>query len=499
MKKYNWSVKSLKVLIVSTAFLFTSCNETLDLQPISEISVGEFYTTPAEVNLAVISIYNSLYGMQNREWLLTEIRSDNTYMNPNSTETKDLAVREVDRFVQSSQNVYLQQYWKACYKTINLSNVVLQNLNVVADQAQRNQYEGEARFLRAHAYFNLVRLWGGVFIIETPVSGKEAKTMDRSPQSEVYEFIANDLRLASEMLPPAQGGSNLGRVASDAAKTLLGKVLLTSGGNANLSEAVTVLTEVVSGNFSLQPTYGAVFNIGNEYNNEIMFAVRYQSGSVGLGSPHPNFFAPLQSDNYVVFGNGDGLNVPTDNMSQAYTTGDPRKAASMADTWLGFNGAVKADKHVTKYNSTFNAVDDGGNDWIILRYADALLLLSEAINEQSGPNSEALNYLNKVRTRSLGASAALQLADVSTYFNFKIALENERRVEFAFENHRWFDLVRTGRAEVVMTQHFATEFQYNDPAHPSLNTGPLQHYQILLPIPQYEIDLNPKIAQNTGY
>ena len=499
MKKYKLSIKSLKVLFLSTAFIFASCDETLDLQPISEIGVGEFYTTPAEVNLAVISIYNSLYGMQNREWLLTEIRSDNTYMNPNSTETKDLAIREVDRFVQSSQNIYLQEYWKACYRTINLSNVVLQNLNVVSDQAVRDQYEGEARFLRAHAYFNLVRLWGGVFIVETPVSGSEAKMMDRSPQSEVYEFIANDLRLASEMLPPSQSGANLGRVASDAAKTLLGKVLLTTGNTADLSEARTVLTEVVSGNFSLQPTYGAVFNIGNEYNNEIMFAVRYQSGSVGLGSPHPNFFAPLQSDNYVVFGNGDGLNIPTDNMSQAYTTGDPRKATSMADTWLGFNGAVRADKHVTKYNSTFNAVDDGGNDWIILRYADALLLLSEAINQQSGPSGEALGYLNQVRTRSLGASAALELANVSTYFDFKLALENERRVEFGFENHRWFDLVRTGRAEVVMTQHFATEFQYNDPAHPSLNTGPLQHYQIFLPIPQYEIDLNPNIAQNTGY
>ncbi|MNY02318.1 SusD family protein [compost metagenome] len=125
--------------------------------------------------------------------------------------------------------------------------------------------------------------------------------------------------------------------------------------------------------------------------------------------------------------------------------------------------------------------------------------MAEAINEQSGPNAEALGYLNEVRTRSLGSSAALSLANVSTYFNFKLALENERRFEFAFENHRWFDLVRTGRAEIVMSQHFATEFQYNDPAHPSLNTGPLQHYQILLPIPQYEIDLNPTIAQNTGY
>lgn len=499
MKLYKFPLKNLKTILLSTAFIFASCDETLDLQPISEIGVDEFYSTPQEVNLGVISIYNSLYGMQNREWLLTEIRSDNTYMNPNSTETKDLAIREVDRFVQSSQNIYVQEYWKACYRTINLCNIVLQNLDVVTNEVQRDQYEGEARFLRSHAYFNLVRLWGGIFIVETPVSGSQAKTMDRSPQSEVYEFIINDLRIASEKLPVSQTGANLGRVAADAAKTLLGKALITAGGDENLTEARIVLAEVIAGSFSLQPTYADVFDIANEYNSEIMFAVRYQSGSVGLGSPHPNFFAPLQSDNYVVFGNGDGLNIPTENMSAAYAVGDPRKAASMSDTWIGFNGAVNDDRHVTKYNSTFSTVDDGGSDWIILRYADALLLMAEAINEQSGPNDEALSYLNSVRTRSLGAGATLSLSDVATYFEFKLALENERRLEFAFENHRWFDLVRTGRAEIVMSQHFATEFQYNDPAHPSLNTGPLQHYQIFLPIPQYEIDLNPNIAQNTGY
>ena len=490
---------SIKIICLSTALFFTSCNETLDLQPVSEIGADEFYKNADEVNLAVIGIYSSLYGMQNREWMLTEIRSDNTYMNPNSTETKDLAVREIDRFVQNSQNVYLKEYWQACYRTINLSNIVLKNLDVVGEPVLRDKLEGEARFLRAHAYFNLVRLWGGVFIVTEPVSGLQAKTMDRSPQSEVYDFIINDLRMASEMLPPSQTGASLGRVAADAAKTLLGKALLTAGGSDNIAEARTVLEEVIGGSFALQPTYASVFSISNEYNNEIMFAVRYQSGSVGLGSPHPNFFAPLQSDNYVVFGNGDGLNVPTENMSTAYTVGDPRKATSMADTWIGFNNSVRNDRHVTKYNSAFNAVDDGGSDWVLLRYADALLLLAEAINEQSGPSPEALGYLNEVRTRSLGPSAALNIGQVSTYFDFKLALERERRLEFAFENHRWFDLVRTGRAEAVMSQHFATEFQYNDPAHPSLNTGALQHYQILLPIPQYEIDLNPNIAQNTGY
>lgn len=497
MKLYKFTF--IKILGLSMALCFTSCNETLDLQPVSEIGADEFYKNADEVNLAVIGIYSSLYGMQNREWMLTEIRSDNTYMNPNSTETKDLAVREIDRFVQNSQNIYLKEYWQACYRTINLSNIVLKNLDVVGEPVLRDKLEGEARFLRAHAYFNLVRLWGGVFIVTEPVSGIQAKTMDRSPQSEVYDFIINDLRMASEMLPPSQTGASLGRVAADAAKTLLGKALLTAGGSDNIAEARTVLEEVVGGSFALQPTYASVFSISNEFNNEIMFAVRYQSGSVGLGSPHPNFFAPLQSDNYVVFGNGDGLNVPTENMSTAYTVGDPRKATSMADTWIGFNNSVRSDRHVTKYNSAFNAVDDGGSDWVLLRYADALLLLAEAINEQSGPSPEALGYLNEVRTRSLGASAALNIGQVATYFDFKLALERERRLEFAFENHRWFDLVRTGRAEAVMSQHFATEFQYNDPAHPSLNTGALQHYQILLPIPQYEIDLNPNIAQNTGY
>lgn len=495
----NIKFRTIKAAFLGVLLAATGCTETLDQQPISDIGVDEFYNTPGEVNLAVIAIYNSLQGMQNREWMMTELRSDNTYMNPSSTETKDLPIREIDRHVQQSQNVYLQEYWRACYRTINLANVVMQNLNVVTDETERNTYEGEARFLRAHAYFNLVRLWGGVFLVDHPISGSEAKNMDRAPQSQVYEFIINDFRVAADLLPPVQGGANLGRATADAARTLLGKALLTRKAAGDLAEARTVLADVVNGTHGLLGNYADVFSIGNEYNNEILFAVRYQSGGVGLGSPHPNFFAPLQSENYVVFGNGDGLNIPTESMSAAYIAGDARKAPSMADTWIGFQGIVNPDRHVVKYNGPFSIVDDGGNDWIITRYADALLLLAEAINEESGPDAEALGYLNDVRTRALGPGAAYALGDVGTYFDFKLALENERRLEFAFENHRWFDLVRTGRAQVVMTQHFATEFQYNDPDHPAFNTGPLQHHQLLLPIPQYEIDLNPNIAQNTGY
>ncbi|RYD93201.1 MAG: RagB/SusD family nutrient uptake outer membrane protein [Sphingobacteriales bacterium] len=495
----NIKIKGIQLLLLCCLFALPSCEEELDLQPISEIGVDEFYRTPEEVNLAIIAIYSNLQGMQDVEWLVTELRSDNTYMNPSSTETKDLTMRELDRQVQQSQNIHVKEYWQACYRVVNLANVVLQNLDVVTDEAQRNAFEGEARFLRAHAYFNLVRLWGGVFIVDHPLSGAEAKTMDRSPQSEVYEFLINDFRQAATLLPGAQTGTSLGRATADAAKTLLGKALLTRKSTGDVAEAKTVLTEVVNGTHTLLTSYASIFDIGNEYNNEVLFAVRYQAGGLGLGSPLPNYFAPLQSDNYVVFGNGDGRNVPTESITAAYPAGDPRKAASMAEQWTGFQGVVNDDRHIVKYNSAFSNVDDNGNDFIITRYADALLLLAEAINEDSGPDEQALDYLNQVRTRSLGTTAALDLANVATYFDFKLALENERRLEFGFENHRWFDLVRTGRAEVVMTQHFATEFQYNDPDHPAFNTQPLQHYQIFLPIPQYEIDLNPTIAQNTGY
>jgi hypothetical protein len=490
---------NFKILVLAGLFTLASCEDELDLQPISEIGTGTFYKTPEEVDLAVIAIYSSLQKIENGEWLVTELRSDNTYMNPNSTETKDLPMRELDRHVAQSQNIYVQDYWRACYTTINLANIVMQNLEVVTDETLRNTLEGEARFLRAHAYFNLVRLWGGVFLIDHTVSGAEAKKLDRSPQSEVYEFIINDFRQAAILLPATQTGVKLGRVTQDAAKTLLGKALLTRKGAGDIAEAREVLTDVVSGSHSLLSSYASVFDIGNEYNNEVLFAVRYQSGGLGLGSPFPNFFAPLQSDNYVVFGNGDGRNVPTESITESYPDNDPRKAASMAEQWTGFQSKVNDDRHIVKYNSAFSNVDDSGNDWIVTRYADALLLLAEAINEQSGPNDEALGYLNRVRTRALGAAGALNIGDVSTYFNFKLALENERRLEFGFENHRWFDLVRTNRAETVMTQHFSTEFQYNDPDHPAFAVAALQHYQIFLPIPQYEIDINPKIAQNTGY
>lgn len=486
------------IITISIVTLYTSCSDQLNLEPISDIGANEFYQNTEEINLAVVGIYNSMQNMLDKEFVLTELRSDNTYMSPRNSETANVPYRQVDRFVLTSQNIFVEDYWRACYRTISLANNVITQIDVVEDQELADKYEAEARFFRAHAYFNLVRLWGGVFIVDKPISGEEAKTIDRSNVQDVYDFLLADLEFASNNLPNTATGQDLGRLTKWAAKTELGKAYLTLGGPSNLTKAETVLSEVVYDSpFSYLPSYANVFDISNEYNNEILFAVRYQTGSVGLGAPFANYFAPIQSDNYVVTGSGDELNVPATSMSNAYPLGDDRKDASMADSWVGFQGQVNEYRYVKKYNSDFGTVDDAGNDWPVIRFTDAMLLLAEAINESSGPTADAMDLLNQVHERA--GLTAYDASEIGTYFDFKLALELERKLEFAFENQRWFDLLRTGRAVTVMNTQFATEDQYNDPNRPQFKTDPIQEFQLLLPIPQYEIDLNPSIAQNIGY
>ncbi|AXP82109.1 SusD family protein [Mariniflexile rhizosphaerae] len=486
------------IITISIVTLYTSCSDQLNLEPISDIGANEFYQNTEEINLAVVGIYNSMQNMLDKEFVLTELRSDNTYMSPRNSETANVPYRQVDRFVLTSQNIFVEDYWRACYRTISLANNVITQIDVVEDQELADKYEAEARFFRAHAYFNLVRLWGGVFIVDKPISGEEAKTIDRSNVQDVYDFLLADLEFASNNLPNTATGQDLGRLTKWAAKTELGKAYLTLGGHSNLTKAETVLSEVVYDSpFSYLPSYANVFDISNEYNNEILFAVRYQTGSVGLGAPFANYFAPIQSDNYVVTGSGDELNVPATSMSNAYPLGDDRKDASMADSWVGFQGQVNEYRYIKKYNSDFGTVDDAGNDWPVIRFTDAMLLLAEAINESSGPTADAMDLLNQVHERA--GLTAYDAGEIGTYFDFKLALELERKLEFAFENQRWFDLLRTGRAVTVMNTQFATEDQYNDPNRPQFKTEPIQEFQLLLPIPQYEIDLNPSIAQNIGY
>lgn len=485
---------NFNIYVLSLTLLMVSCD--LEEDVISFRTDDNFYQNQEELDRGIVASYSSLYDVMSVEWNITELRSDNTFTNPDRSPESDAPRFTLDRLTVDTNNSINQAYYANCYKTIALTNRILANLDVAEDQDLRNQYEGEAKFLRALMHFNLTRLYGSIVIVDRVLIGEEGFQLSRRPQSEVYPFIIQDLEDAITLLPEEYDDSEFGRATGIAARTILGKVHLSSP-TRDIEAAITQLEYVRDrGINGLLTNYDDLFEPGNELNNEVIFSVRYEQGLIGLGSPFPNFFAPLQSDGNVVFGNGDGLNVPTEDISDIYGTGDQRKLSSMADSYIATNGTEIFNKHVTKYNSDFNALDDGDVDWPITRFADVLLMLSEAYVDARGI-SEALIELNKVRVRA--GLTALTETDVNSTFAFKLALENERRLEFAFENHRFFDLLRTNRALTVINEHFANEFAYNNPDNPDLDASPISDFQLLLPIPQREIDLNPNLAQNIGY
>lgn len=494
MKVYSKRTSLMVILPLLMLFTMISCDDELEVRPESFISSDSFYKNEEEVNLAVISIYNSLYEMMDLEWNVTEIRSDNTFFRPDGTPDSDIDRFTLDRFTLTATNRLSSGYYRASYSTIALSNKVLENLEAVEDTETRNQFEGEARFLRAHAYFNLVRLFGPLVIVDQSVSGEEALELDRSPETEVYDFIIEDLKIARDNLPETYESSQEGRVTKWAAQGILAKVFLTLEDYESSKRELDAI--INQGPFELLENYENIFDVDNEYNSEIIFAVRYQSGSVGLGAPFANYFAPLQTGDLIVKGDGRSYNVPTNSISEAYPVNGERKEASMADFWLNSNEEPEYDRHVIKYNSDFNVYNDSGNDWPILRYADVILMMSKATLETEGI-APSLELVNKIRERA--DATPFTTADINSTFQMKLAIEKERRLEFAFENQRWFDLVRTERAVTVINQHFANEFVYNNPGSPEKGAEPIQEWQLLLPIPQYEIDLNPNIAQNIGY
>jgi len=461
---------NFNIYALSLTLLMVSCD--LEEEVISFRTDDDFYQNQEELDRGIIASYSSLYDVMSVEWNITELRSDNTFTNPDRSPESDAPRFTLDR------------------------------LTVDTNKGLRNQYEGEAKFLRALMHFNLTRLYGSIVISDRVLIGEEGFQLSRRPQSEVYPFIIQDLEDAIALLPEEYDDSEFGRATGIAARTILGKVHLSSP-TRDIEAAITQLEYVRDrGLNDLLTNYDDLFAPDNELNNEVIFSVRYEQGLIGLGSPFPNFFAPLQSDGNVVFGNGDGLNVPTENVSDTYEVGDLRKETSMADSYIFVDDNEETDdieifiKHVTKYNSDFAALDDGDVDWPITRFADVLLMLSEAYVDARGI-SEALIELNKVRVRA--GLTALTETDVNSSFAFKLALENERRLEFAFENHRFFDLLRTNRALTVLNEHFANEFAYNNPDNPDLDASPISDFQLLLPIPQREIDLNPNLAQNIGY
>ncbi|PSR57261.1 RagB/SusD family nutrient uptake outer membrane protein [Adhaeribacter arboris] len=479
-------IKYTAVILFLT--LLSSCEDFLNEVPQTARSAENFYKTAADFNNAVIGAYANfknpgLYGNggTNASMLwLTEVTSDNSTHGATKA-VSNLSQFELDEFNISLSNTVTTAAWTGHYIGIGRVNTILDQLpNATFEEPLKVRYEAEARFLRAFNYFNLVRLFGDVQLIQNSIDNPYGtNTIARTSADAVYDLIISDLIVAENNLPATIPATEAGRASKWAAKALLGKVYLTR----NQPElAAPKLNEVIlSGQFNLSTGYAATFSPATSYanNKDVILAVQYKTGLVGQGSALWSDLIPwgIPGTLFGTTGSGGGFMQPTEDMEKAYEPGDLRKDASMQSTYTAANGTLVNVRYVVKYKQTGPQSGDADTDFPLLRYADVLLMYAEALNTQ-GQTAAAEPFLNQVRTRAgLPEKTGLSQAD------FALALEQERRVELAFEGHRWFDLVRTGRYLPVMTTKGYA----------------VKEFHRLFPIPQRETDLNSQLTQNPGY
>ena len=388
-------MKYIQFLLLLVCLGLGGCQETIDLYPQSNLNTGTYYTSLSEVSTGLIGCYNGMQAPLLTEWQLTELRSDNAKQGvPASTSSSNRDLSDLDMFMPATIHTGVYTYWLNTYNNIRNANIILQRLGVVYDpatgaislqnidiklaDADRKQLAGEALFIRSYHYFNLVRLFGGVFLVHTPVSAEGAKTINRSSVADVYKLIEADLKTATTYLSPAKfaqiTGTSIGKANQWAAKALLGKVYLTLNKKA---EAATLLQDVVSNSgYGLQASYASVFSIASEMNSEILFTVRYKAGGLGVGSGFGNSFAALNSGSTIINGSGQGFNTPTTDLNNVFSanTKDVRKATNIAT----FGTGTAARLYVPKYLSPVVLSNDGESDWPIIRFADVQLMLAEA-------------------------------------------------------------------------------------------------------------------------
>ncbi len=477
------------ILLVGIGIMFHSCDdEFLNPIPDSAIVVDAFFASDADVLAGIIGIYDAIQGVNentetnitraNRgvqfEYMLSEMRTDNT-----RTATLEGTKADFHRYRVDPNNIQSEDMYQSMYEVIFRANNVLEFIDV-ADEDNRNSYAAEAKFLRAFAYFKLVRLFGEVPLVTTVVGPTEKELLfTRESTAKVYSQIVSDLQDAVDNLD----NTHKSRASQAAAQGLLAKVYMTQD-SPDYSAAQQLCEAIVNGmEFSLEDNFNDVFY--NELNDEIIFAVQYESGNtLESQSFSSEFTATIRQ------GREDGHNMVNDNLVAVFNAiGGNRTATSFwnTGTWVEVAKFLPEGSDITVSPPTYGSSPrDAGNDVIVLRYADVLLMHAESIlaGGASTNDGSAIDSYMAVRVRA-GFDASADRPSTLT----KETLLDERRVELAFENQRFYDLLRFGVADPVLSAH-AAEMGYSD----------YNVRQLLLPIPAREINLSDGLlTQNPGY
>lgn len=486
-----------RILIFATvAGMIVSCKK-LDVAPTSFITKENFYTNEADAIAGLTSVYSalnvdptdqSLYGRN--LYFLTDMGSDYAIAGSSAINAN---VRAISALTYDATNDRVQLAWKQLYSGINRANVAIENIpRANASEVIKTRLINEAKFLRALFYFNAVRLWGAVPLVLQGATSLDINTLKvpRTPVEQVYAQIIKDLTDA-ESLPATFTGADAGRATAGSAKSLLVKVYLT---RKEWGKASAKAREVTTGAFGydLVTNFYDLFDKNKKNGKEHIFSAQFEPNLLGDGQSGSTFRAA-----FTGFVQTEPADILSD-VAQFYDIfqpGDTRRDVSYAKRLL--NPATGtfytfSKPLFRKYLDTtnFGATTNWAINFPIIRYADVLLSLAEAVNEEAGPTAEAFEAVNKVRRRAFGKpintpDATVDLAGLSATA-LREAIYEERKKEFIQEGQRWFDLVRWGRlvTEVKKVASKSTATERNN----------------LYPIPQSEININPEgLPQNPGY
>ena len=490
-------LKYINITILAISLIFTGCDEYLELDPISDATSTNAYNTASDAEAALVGVYDS-FQQEYYIWdnvIFSDVISDNHYAGGDNPE-----VFAVDNLDIQPVNGRLFNNWSQLYNAIAKANVVLDKVPGIVDPKidadnRREQILGEAAFLRAYHYFQLVTSWGGVpLILEQVASTDPLETQKpRNTEQEVYAQIINDLEFALDnRLPDSYGTDasvNKARATKGAAHALMAKVYaqMPNSDYAKVLEHTQAVIESSAG-YSLLGDYRNLFD-GNNYNNsESIMEVQFTGGPEANFGPQLLLPPSLSGDTWRKFV------TPSKDLVQAFDEeGDQiRKEATILfetapwadEFWsLQVNGLVPFAYKWKEANGWAST-----NRQYIFRLADIILLKAEALNEL-GQGEEALEAVNMIRSR-------VNLAPLSatSQQEMRLLIEKERRLELAQEAQRWNDLKRYSRAVEVMNNLVEIDLRTNEPK--AFN---MSEEKLLLPIPQQEINRNPLLTQNPGY
>jgi len=488
MKKY-----ALFLIITLTVLGLNSCDKFLELEPESQgIAVNNtsadsiFYKSASEAEAALGGAYRDFKNeyFELDYFVNGDGQSDDAYAGADNP-----ANFQIDEYKLDAINSNVSRDWRYLYSTIGKCNTIINNVRAVNDPAmtaiRKEEILGEASFIRAFMYFQAVQLWGDVPLQLKEVKTISAATLDaiypqifpaRTPQAEVYAQIIVDLETALAKVPAS--AIDKGYATKGAVNAVLAKVYASIEPH-DWSKVKQYSDAVIAGGYSLMPNYEDLWTIANENTAEAIFEINYNGGTTD-GNWGTKMFRGLDWKKF---------NIPSNDLLALYDAEGDLKRKKANVTFEDVSGKW-SDSHYpqTKYpfvNKWRNFQEGSNQNYIFIRLADILLLKAEAMNELGDPSGAAA-LVNQIRARvSLAATTASSQADL------RLAIEKERRLELAFEGHRWFDLKRTGRAIEVINNakgvNGASLF-YN-----------LTTERLVWPIPQAELDKNINLRQNAGY